>query len=67
MLISKYRKFRLKGKGVKSAKGTGDEYVEVKVEIPKKVSKKERELYEQIRSEHHDSAFDKIKNAFKRD
>lgn len=56
--------FRLKGKGVKSNRGQGDELVKVKVQIPKKVSKKERELYEQIRSGKHASVFDKIKDAF---
>lgn len=59
------QKFRLKGKGVKSRSGTGDEYVEIKVEIPKKVSKKERELYEQLRGEASESPFEKFKNKFK--
>lgn len=58
------QRFRLKGKGVKSNRGQGDEFVEVKVQIPKRVSKKERELYEQIRSGKHASMFDKIKDAF---
>ena len=36
-------KFRLKGKGVKSPRGTqGDEYVEVRVEIPTKLSHEEK-------------------------
>lgn len=43
------QKFRLRGKGVKTKGHTGDEYVTVKVEIPKKVSKRERELYEEIK------------------
>lgn len=59
------QKFRLKGKGVKSRNGQGDEYVEVKVEIPRKVSKKERELYEQLRGEASESPFEKFKNKFK--
>lgn len=58
------QKFRLKGKGVKSRTGTGDEYVEIKVEIPKKVSKKERELYEQLKGEAAESPFDKFKSKF---
>ncbi|MCF0245968.1 MAG: molecular chaperone DnaJ [Ileibacterium sp.] len=60
------QKFRLKGKGIKSKSGTGDEYVEIKVEIPKKISKKERELYEQIKEESQkESPFEKFKNHFK--
>lgn len=59
-------KFRLKGKGVKNRRGTqGDQYVEVQVEIPKRVSKKERELYEKIRSGQAESPFEKFKKAFK--
>ena len=58
-------KFRLKGKGVKSRSGQGDEYVEVTVEIPKKLSRKERELYEQLKSGQSDSPFERFKRAFK--
>lgn len=58
-------KFRLKGKGVKSRSGQGDEYVEVAVEIPKKLSRKERELYEQLKSGQSDSPFERFKRAFK--
>ncbi|GJM59190.1 molecular chaperone DnaJ [uncultured Dubosiella sp.] len=58
------QRFRLKGKGVKTKKAQGDEFVEIKVEIPKKVSKKERELYEELRSGKHASVFDKLKDAF---
>lgn len=46
------QKFRLKGKGIKSRSGQGDQYVEVKVQIPKKLDKRQRDLYEQIRSGH---------------
>lgn len=59
-------KFRLKGKGVKNRRGTqGDQYVEVEVEIPKRVSKKERELYEKIRNGQTESPFERFKKAFK--
>lgn len=58
--------FRLKGKGVKSTRGEGDQYVEIQLEIPTKLSKDEREMYEKIRSKQsHESAFDKFKKAFK--
>ncbi|MBB5183417.1 molecular chaperone DnaJ [Catenisphaera adipataccumulans] len=58
-------KFRLKGKGVKSRRGQGDEYVEVNVEIPRKVSRKDREMYEKLRSSQNDSPFERFKKAFK--
>lgn len=59
------QRFRLKGKGVTSRTGTGDEYVEVRVEIPKKISRKERELYEQLKGTAAESPFEKFKNVFK--
>lgn len=59
-------KFRLKGKGVKSRRGgQGDEFVEVQVEIPKKVSRKDRDLYEKLRNNQSDSPFERFKKAFK--
>lgn len=58
-------KFRLKGKGVEARNGQGDEYVEVTVEIPKKLTKKERELYEQLRHGQCESPFERFKKAFK--
>ncbi|MBP3853422.1 MAG: molecular chaperone DnaJ, partial [Erysipelotrichaceae bacterium] len=58
-------KFRLKGKGVKNQKGRqGDQFVEVEVEIPKKVSKKDRDLYEKIRNNQKESPFERFKRAF---
>ncbi len=63
--------FRLKGKGVKDLRGSeqGDQFVHVKVEVPKKLSKEEKALYEKLRevSKHQDkeSVFDKFKKAFK--
>lgn len=61
------QQFRLKGKGVKSPRGQqGDQYVEVTIEIPTKVGKDERELYEKIRKKaDHESPFEKFKKAFK--
>ena len=58
-------RFVLRGKGVKTRNGQGDQYVEVTIEIPKKLSRKEKELYEQLRSGQSESAFDRFKNAFK--
>ena len=58
-------KFRLKGKGVKSRSGQGDEFVEVQVEIPRKVSRRERELYEELKSGQSESPLERFKRAFK--
>lgn len=62
--------FRLKGKGVKDLRGgdQGDQYVQVNIEIPKKLSKEEKELYEKLRTiskKEKESVFDKFKKAFK--
>ena len=57
-------KFRLKGKGVNGRNGQGDQFVEVIIEIPKKISRKERELYEQIKKGI-DSPFERFKKSFK--
>ena len=45
------QQFRLKGKGVKDLRGSGqgDQLVEVKIEIPKKLSGEEKEMYEKLR------------------
>lgn len=61
------QQFRLRGKGVKSARGSqGDQFVEVTIEIPTKLSKDEKELYEKIKNKkEHESPFDKFKKAFK--
>lgn len=61
------QQFRLKGKGVKAPRGgQGDQYVEVKIEIPTKVSRDEKELYEKIKNKkEHESPFEKFKKAFK--
>lgn len=60
------QQFRLKGKGVKGARTTGDQYVEVTVEIPTKISREEKELYEKIKAKKgHESPFEKFKKAFR--
>lgn len=40
--------FFVRGKGIKSSRGTGDLYVEVIVEIPSKLSKEQKKLFEQL-------------------
>ncbi len=62
-------KFRLKGKGVKELRSgvVGDQYVEVNVEIPDKLSKEEKKYYQEIKnsSKGRKSVFDKFKDSFK--
>ena len=65
------QQFRLKGKGVKDLRSSsqGDELVEIKVDIPKKLSSEEKELYEKLRKLSSkggkESVFEKFKRAFK--
>lgn len=59
---------RLKGKGVKALRGNsyGDEYVKIKVQIPKKLTRSEKELYKKLQgSSGRKSIFDQFKNSFK--
>ncbi|MDY5251732.1 MAG: molecular chaperone DnaJ [Erysipelotrichaceae bacterium] len=61
---------RLKEKGVPDLHGgkKGDQIVEIKVEIPKKLSREEKELYQKLSKIQHsssESVFDKFKKAFK--
>nr|WP_281381210.1 molecular chaperone DnaJ [Erysipelothrix inopinata] len=60
-------KFRLREKGVKDLRTgrLGDQYVEVKLEVPTKLSRAEREQYEELREVKGDSVFDRFKKAFK--
>ncbi|RBP45488.1 molecular chaperone DnaJ [Garciella nitratireducens] len=65
--------FRLKGKGVPKIRGNGrgDQYVKVKVEVPKKLSKQQKELLQKFAEisgeddfEQTKSFFDKVKDIF---
>lgn len=60
-------KFRLKDKGVPDLRSSrkGDQFVEVQIEIPTKISKADRELYEQLQNEKSDTVFNRFKKAFK--
>ncbi|MDO5440655.1 MAG: molecular chaperone DnaJ [Erysipelotrichaceae bacterium] len=60
------QKLRLKGYGVPSIRTStrGDQYVELKVEIPTKLSREEKELYEKL-SNKKESVFEKFKKQFK--
>lgn len=66
--------FRLKNKGVKHLRGSGkgDQYVRVKVEVPKKLTEKQRSLLQEFAKEMGESKdrpekgfFGKVKDAFK--
>ena len=59
-------RLRIKGYGIKELRSNnkGDLYVEVEVNIPKKLSKEEKELYEKL-SEKKESIFEKFKKNFK--
>ena len=59
-------KLRIKGYGIKNLRSSskGDMYVELEVNIPTKLSKEEKELYEKL-SEKKESIFDKFKKNFK--
>ena len=60
-------KFRLKDKGISDLRSgrKGDQFVEVKVEIPTKISKQEKELYQKLQESKGDSVFERFKKAFK--
>ncbi|NLW14849.1 MAG: molecular chaperone DnaJ [Erysipelothrix sp.] len=61
-------KFRLKGKGVKDLRSSrhGDQYVEVNIEIPKKLNRKEKKLFEQLRdTDLSKESTDKLNKLFK--
>lgn len=60
-------KFRLREKGIKDLRTgrLGDQYVEVKIEVPTKLSRKDREVFESLREKKGDSVFDRFKKAFK--
>lgn len=60
-------KFRLKGKGVQDLRSSrvGDQFVEVKLQVPTSLTKHERETLEGIRDNQSDSVFERFKKAFK--
>lgn len=60
-------KFRLREKGSKDLRTGryGDQYVEVKLEVPTKLSKSEREIFEKLKETKGDSVFERFKKAFK--
>ena len=61
------QQLRIKGYGIKDlrTKNVGDQYVEVQIEIPKKLTKEEIELYEKLANRKKESVFEKFKKSFK--
>lgn len=62
------QQLRIRGYGAKDLRTgvVGDQYVEVKVEIPKKLSREEKELYEKLSTkDKKESVFEKFKKSFK--
>ena len=60
--------FKLKNKGVKDMRSDnyGDQYVKIDVKIPTKLSKQERDLYNQLREQEKKSGGNSFKDWFKR-
>lgn len=61
------QQLRIKGYGIKNLRNgsMGDLFVEVQIEIPKKLSREEKELYEKLSSKKEESVFEKFKRSFK--
>lgn len=63
-------KFRLKGKGAKDVRSSayGDEYVIVEIEIPRSLTKEEKDLYQKLKTiqeKQNKSVFERFKKNFK--
>lgn len=58
-------KLRLAQKGIKSSRGTGDQFVIITVEVPKNLSHNVKKQLEKVRSQMEDNPFTKFKNLFK--
>jgi len=60
--------FRLKGKGVKQLNGSarGDQYVTVTVEVPKNLTKKQKEILKDLEKTLSDASYEKRKGFFDR-
>ena len=61
------QQWRIKGYGIKDlrTKNVGDQYVEVQIEIPRKLTREEKELYEKLANRKKESVFEKFKKTFK--
>ena len=58
--------FKLKGRGIQSlnGRGRGDQYVQVTVEVPKNLSKRQRELLAEFEQNADDKNYQKRKSFF---
>lgn len=67
--VQNYQKLRIKGKGIKSLKGSsiGDQYVILDIAVPNKLSKSEKDLYMKLREQEQskETLFKKFKKTFK--
>ena len=61
------QQLRLKGYGIKDLRtgNVGDQYVEIQIEIPKKLTREEKELYEKLANRKKESVFERFKRNFK--
>lgn len=61
------QQLRLRGYGIKDLRtgNVGDQYVEIQIEIPKKLSREEKELYEKLANRKKESVFERFKKSFK--
>ena len=61
------QQLRLKGYGIKDIRtnNVGDQYVEIQIEIPKKLTKEEKDLYEKLANRKKESVFERFKKSFK--
>jgi molecular chaperone DnaJ len=61
------QQLRLKGYGIKDLRtgNIGDQYVEIQIEIPKKLTREEKELYEKLANRKKESVFERFKKNFK--
>jgi molecular chaperone DnaJ len=61
------QQLRLKGYGIKDLRthNLGDQYVDIQIEIPKKLTKDEKDLYEKLANRKKESVFEKFKKNFK--
>ena len=61
------QQLRLKGYGIKDIRtnNVGDQYVEIQIEIPRKLTKEEKDLYEKLANRKKESVFERFKKSFK--
>lgn len=61
------QQLRIKGYGIKDLRSNnmGDEIVEVHIEIPKKLTREEKEMYEKLANRKKESVFERFKKSFK--